>query len=486
MRTPAGDEAMELEEFESRVRRGDVRPDNLVCFPAITGDRWVRAGDLEIFRGLYDPVRIYFRRYFSLSRFPVITSMVIAANLIVFTAMVLLYPGEGGTYPVGAMVDLGAKAPPLIVDLGQTWRLITANFVHRDALHLAFNLFVLFNVGGALENAFRLSQYLTVLLASALCTTFLSLLASDSISAGASGVVFGCLGGLVVFGLKYREIIPARYRRFFGVAVAPYVLVFLWMGWVSTGIDNWGHLGGLLGGAVATALLRPRLLAVPAVSKWRERLLWATLAAVTLAVTFGGGHWSRFLRRDAVYRDDVSGVVLSHPKGWRRIVTSLGDLGLGNGLPDPVWVQARCELLVPPLNLATVADRWLAEQLHRAEQAGRVRSNRWGAVGETTVAGLSALKYEAAFEVEGETGDTTYRLRLYAFARGDLVYSLAVAGPARRFAAYTPVLDEMVDGIRLDEPRFLRRARAALLLRPEDPTVRDALDVSLRRAGEHR
>ena len=485
IRNPLGNEQIDLEEFEERVRRGEIRPDTEILFPAVAGERWVRAGDLEVFRGLYDPVRVYFTRYFRLSRFPVVTTIVILVNLLVFTAMALSFPRTGTHYSIEAMVAFGAKTPPLIADLGQWWRLLTASFVHRDILHLAFNMFVLFNVGGALENTFRPVQYLTLLLVSALGTTILSLVASDSVSAGASGVVFGCLGGLVVFGLKYREIIPVRYRSFFGAAVAPYVMVFLWMGWVSSGIDNWGHLGGLIAGTAATALLRPRLLATKPRRKGGDALLAASLAGITLAIVFGGYCLADHTRRTAVYRHDVSGAVIVHPKGWRRVVTSLGELGLGNGLPNPVWVQARCELVEPPVDLSIVADRWLADQLHVAEQVGRVRSSRWRAMQPVTVAGLPALVYEAAFEViERDEWSVDHVLRLYVFARGDLVYSIAVGGPVRRFDAYAPLLDEMIGALRLEEPRFLRRARAALLLSPEDPLVRERLDYALTRAGE--
>jgi rhomboid protease GluP len=486
IRTPGGDEALDLAEFEARVRLGEVSPETPVCFPAITGDRWVCARDLEVFRGLYDPGQIYFRRYFSLSRFPVLTSLVILANLFVFAWMFFTLPEEAdGVALTRAMVHFGAKAPPLIVDLGETWRLLTANFVHRDALHLVFNLFVLFNVGGALENAFRPLQYAIILAASALGTTILSLLAMDTISAGASGVVFGCLSGLVVFGLKYREIIPGRYKRFFGGAVVPYVLVFLWIGWISSGIDNWGHLGGLLGGGLATLALKPRLLDLRPPPRWHAVAQAAGVGLVLLVVAAGGWLHPAGLQRTAVHRDDVSGLVLVHPAGWRRTVTPLGDLGMGNGLPDPVWIQARAERVEAPVNLAQVADRWLAAQLHRAEQAGRIRSGSWRTAGETQLAGHPSLVYEATFEVVGPGGEgVPYRLHLHAFARGEIAFTLGLLGPAGRLEAYLPLLTGLLDEIRVEEPRFLRHARAAALLAPEEAGVWEVLEEAARRAGE--
>jgi hypothetical protein len=54
-----------------------------------------------------------------------------------------------------ALLGFGAKATPLILDRGETWRLFAANLLHKDPLHLAFNAFALWNVGGALERAVR-------------------------------------------------------------------------------------------------------------------------------------------------------------------------------------------------------------------------------------------------------------------------------------------------------------------------------------------
>ena len=155
IRTAAGEETLDLAEFEGRVLAGEIPPETPVRFPVITGDRFVPARELEMFRGLYRPDRIYFTRYFNLSRFPWITTAVVAANVAVYVAMVVTMHAEVGQGDVtGWMVRFGAKATPLIRDLGQSWRFLTANFVHKDLLHIGFNLFVLFNIGGALENAF--------------------------------------------------------------------------------------------------------------------------------------------------------------------------------------------------------------------------------------------------------------------------------------------------------------------------------------------
>ena len=262
MRTPEGEQTLSIEEFEERVRRGDIAPSTPVRFAVITGDRWADARELEIFRRLHMPARVHFSRAFSLGRFPVITASVCLLEVVAFFAIA----GAERFISDDALVDAGAKIRPNILELGETWRLLTANVLHRDLLHLFFNIFFFFNVGGAIENAYRVRDYVFLLVASALSTTALSTLFSSQPSVGASGMVLGLFGCASVFGYKYGALLPVRYRRYFGGAVLPYALFILYVGLVTERTDNWGHLGGLLGGAIAALPLdevRRRLNVVP-------------------------------------------------------------------------------------------------------------------------------------------------------------------------------------------------------------------------------
>src|SRR5438105_2892866 len=202
LRTDAGDEHLDLGEFEARVRRGEISPQSLVRLPAITGERFVPACELEVFKALHEPKRAYFARAFSVARFPWLTSALILLNLAIY-----LYTVRLGPLTLDDMVRYGAKADPMVTDLGELWRLFTANFLHRDALHIGLSMFVLFNVGGALENTYRTLDYLWLLVFSAVVAMTTSLLFADSVTLGASGMLYGCMGGVVVFGLKYRSIL---------------------------------------------------------------------------------------------------------------------------------------------------------------------------------------------------------------------------------------------------------------------------------------
>ncbi len=485
IRTQTGEETLDLGEFESRVVRGEIPPDTPVCFPVVSGEAFVPARELEIFRGLYSPSRIYFTRYFNLASFPVLTAGIILANVAVF-AVGHLGPSESGGL-TAELVRLGAKAGPLITDLGESWRLLTANFVHRDWLHLLFNLFFLFNLGGALENTYRRHDYLLIILASAIGTTGLSFVGSSAISAGASGVVFGCFGGVVVFGLKYRDIIPRRYRRFFGASVVPYVLIFLWLGWMSTGIDNWGHLGGLLGGTLTTLLLRPRLLDAGTHLGRRSAMRYGLIGAIVGLTLLVGPLWTRFGATLIVERDDDLGLEVAHPMGWRRAITQLGQLGFSNSLPEPTYVQALADHRAERFTLDAVANEWFALQLESKEHAGLVRGVRREPPRKVEIAGREGLAYRAAFETAGRDGPgTAYVLHLMVFARGEIACTVVLLAPASRFSRYQPIFEKMVASIRLTEPRFLRQARAANLLDPADLEAGLRLAEAWQRTGETR
>jgi membrane associated rhomboid family serine protease len=282
LRTEGGDESLDLSEFEARIRRGEVSPQSLVCMPAVTGDRFVPACELELWQRLQDGRKAYFARAFSLARFPFYTSAVILLNLAAFLAT-----AEGGVMQLDDMVRFGGKVGPLVFDLGEVWRLFTANFLHRDGLHLGLNMFVLFNVGGMMENTYRTLDYLWLLVFSGLVTMTTSLFLNEAVTIGASGMVFGCLGGVVAFGLKYRSSLSAFHRSVMGDAAIPTALGLLLIGITSQGVDNWAHGGGLVAGLAAGSLMRPRLL-TGGPRLWWEPALRALPSFGILMAVFGG------------------------------------------------------------------------------------------------------------------------------------------------------------------------------------------------------
>jgi len=475
VRGPAGDDILELDEFEARVVRGAIDPATEVCFPPVTGPAFVRAAELEVFRGLYQPRALYFRRAFALGRVPLLTLALSLANLAVF-----LLELRAGPIDTSTMVAFGAKAGPLLRDLGEWWRLLAANFVHRDWAHIGFNLFVLFHFGAALENAYRPLDYLQVLLAAALGTTLLSYCMTDAISAGASGMAYGMLGGATVFGLKYRRILPERYRAVLGGAVVPTVLVFLYIGWTSSGVDNWGHVGGLAAGACATLPLHPRLLGE---APSPRRLLLARVVPLVLAVAglvLAGPLLEGRLPQLEIQREERFGLEVPVPASWRPSAERLGPVSWSNGMAAPARasLSAGARVLAGEPDLEAEARRWIAEELYTESRVGRIEDVRLSPIRYAHVGGLLGVAVDATFVAEGERTSLT----AHFFSRGSLVYSLVLARP-QALPGYARVFERIVAGVRPVEPSFLREARGRALLAPENAAAWLAVADAATRVG---
>lgn len=130
---------------------------------------------------------------------------------------------------------------------GEIWRLITGTFLHANIFHLLFNCYALYIIGMQLESFLGKAKYLIVYLLSALAGSMLSIFMSTGFSVGASGAIFGLLGSLLYFGYHYRVYLDTVIKS----QIIPLIIINLLIG-MMPGIDNWAHIGGLIGGALAT------------------------------------------------------------------------------------------------------------------------------------------------------------------------------------------------------------------------------------------
>ncbi len=149
----------------------------------------------------------------------------------------------------------GMKVNSLILQ-GQFWRLFTPMFLHASILHIGFNMYALYVLGVGLERFYGLRRYLVLYLLAGFSGNVASFLFSTAPSLGASTAVFGLLAAEGVFFYQNREIFGAMARRSL-TNVITIALINLVIG-MSPGIDNWGHLGGLVGGALFAWLAGPR------------------------------------------------------------------------------------------------------------------------------------------------------------------------------------------------------------------------------------
>lgn len=137
------------------------------------------------------------------------------------------------------------------VDQGQYYRLLTVALVHGGWLHLIFNMLALFSIGTLIENFYGRNKYIVILLASLLTGSLTSYLFNppQTIAVGASGMIFGLFGALAIAG----RALGANLKEVGSlIAINIAIPVFI------PGIDWKAHLGGLAGGLLTSALLRPK------------------------------------------------------------------------------------------------------------------------------------------------------------------------------------------------------------------------------------
>ena len=179
---------------------------------------------------------------------PIITYSIMAICVIVFALMYILGDGPKDDY---TLLQFGANLDTLTKN-GEYFRLITCAFLHIEIVHLIFNMYALYIIGPQVESFFGKIKYLSIYLISAVSASILSLaFNSNTISAGASGALFGLLGALLYFGYHYRVYLGNATRS----QIIPIIIINLLFGFTMPGIDNAAHIGGLIGGVLASMAL---------------------------------------------------------------------------------------------------------------------------------------------------------------------------------------------------------------------------------------
>ena len=146
------------------------------------------------------------------------------------------------------MIDRFALYGPFIRNYHEYYRLITGAFLHGSIIHLASNCYALYIVGKQIESFYGKTKYLYIYFFSLLCGSLLSMALSENPSVGASGAIFGLMGSLLYFGYYYRVYIGSTWKN----NILPVIVANLALGFLIPGIDYLGHIGGLIGGILAS------------------------------------------------------------------------------------------------------------------------------------------------------------------------------------------------------------------------------------------
>jgi len=177
-----------------------------------------------------------------------VTYILLAVNVIVYLADLL-----SGNF----LTMLGALVPALVTDYGQSWRVVTAGFLHGGITHIAMNLYALYGLGRLMERFYGPWRFAAVYLLSLTGASILVTLLSDPARAmvGASGAIMGVTGALLIYFWRYRQLLVGA--RGFLPRLGRMALINVAVG-LLPGISWWGHLGGLLAGIGVGAVLLPK------------------------------------------------------------------------------------------------------------------------------------------------------------------------------------------------------------------------------------
>ncbi|WP_291635848.1 rhomboid family intramembrane serine protease [Clostridium sp.] len=190
----------------------------------------------------------------SLQGKPYITMGIIAINVAMYivTAYLTYVYAKGSifTSDTNVLILLGAKVNNLIAE-GQYYRLISCMFLHGGIVHLGVNMYSLYIIGPMVERVYGKAKYIAVYFIAGICASIFSYIFSTSVSIGASGAIFGLLGAVLVYAIKSK----GKTGNGFIKNILSVIFINIFIGVTIPGIDNFAHLGGLLGGMIISFLI---------------------------------------------------------------------------------------------------------------------------------------------------------------------------------------------------------------------------------------
>jgi rhomboid protease GluP len=176
---------------------------------------------------------------------PALVAINVAAFLVMLAMGVALFGGRADDY-----LRFGANFAPLTGG-GEWWRLLSCTFLHFGIVHLAFNMWALWDCGQLTERLFGNTWFAAIYLFAGVAGSLASMLWNPKvISVGASGAIFGVFGALLAYLVRERGSIPPEMMNRLRISTSIFVTYSLFFGFAASGIDNAAHLGGLAAGFV--------------------------------------------------------------------------------------------------------------------------------------------------------------------------------------------------------------------------------------------
>lgn len=399
------------------------------------------------------PNRLQRPRERALALLPWLTVALVLANVSVEVAAARL----GGTESTPTLIFLGAKVNSLI-EAGDYWRLVSANFLHVGWWHLAANMVGLFSLGWLVELFYGRPRFLILYTLTAVAGAIASYEFLPGISAGASTAVFGLMGVVAAHNLKYRRYLPPAMLARMGL-IFPLILLQLVLAAGKPEIDVNGHVGGLIAGFLLGLITDSRV-AGPLQGQ-REWLPFpAALATAAGLLVYGLAGWAINVPRQTPLL--LAGI--AEGRGHEERAIRLYELAVRR---QPELVEARAELAV----LLVRQQRWeeagaLFEQLAREHP------------GKATYGEVAAQALQQAATAAQQRGDVRQSVGLLRLA-----VRAAPAGPARA-QAQNNLAYLLADKLNSELPEARRLAEAATQAMPDEPNLVDTLAWVRYRMGD--
>ncbi|UOQ93737.1 rhomboid family intramembrane serine protease [Halobacillus shinanisalinarum] len=176
---------------------------------------------------------------------PMLTYVLLALNILAY----LFIEYKGSTTSITTLIEYGAKYNPAIVD-GEWWRILSSMFLHIGTLHLLMNMLALYYLGAAVERIYGTLRFTFIYFLAGIFGGLASFMLNPQVAAGASGAIFGLFGALLYFGVHYKRL----FFRTMGYNLIFVIGINLAFGILVPQVDNGAHMGGLLGGFIASAV----------------------------------------------------------------------------------------------------------------------------------------------------------------------------------------------------------------------------------------
>lgn len=248
--------------FDDQVKSMVNTLTNMWFVAGDTGRIYIFENQLQNFDGLYeylsdglwDAKKAEKKALFTITP---VNMVIVGLNILVFLGIIIFNKGYFAVYDTDIMLQMGAMSYDTVMS-GGWYRLITSLFLHFGLSHLVNNMVLLTYVGCELENRVGSVKYLIIYLLSGAAGNVVSLVFTHIfteniyvVSAGASGAIFGVIGALFVVVLKNHTktetLTPQRLLLL--------VIITIYCGLTSEGVDNAAHIGGLFGGIIGGFLL---------------------------------------------------------------------------------------------------------------------------------------------------------------------------------------------------------------------------------------